>query len=271
MIRSHRWLRSPSNRAIQLWQIGLHATAVIALWSHGPNLLCLGIPLGLIYSWLGANLAAHRWLTHGHITVKHSITKWWLHWVLTMNLIGSGAVYANVHWQHHQHTDDIHNDPHTPLRNGAIRTYLRENGNYQFRFNLRLFRRMMADPCNAFFHDWYWAVHAATIALLFVLGGTWLVVAAWAIPAAICYHLAQFQAVITHTRLPGATQNFGGLAAHSYNIWWLKPLLFGEELHNNHHGLPANPNGQHRKTWREWDPLFSLVIRPFFVHRQRNY
>jgi stearoyl-CoA desaturase (delta-9 desaturase) len=243
---------------------------MLALWSHGPSLLWLGIPLGLIYSWLGANLAAHRWLTHGHITVQHTVTKLWLHWVLTMNLIGSGVVYANVHWQHHQHTDDIHNDPHTPLRNGAIWTYLRENGDYKFRFNLRLFRRMMADPCNAFFHDWYWAVHAVSVALLFVLGGTWLVVAAWAIPAVICYHLAQFQAVITHTRLPGATQNFGGLAQHSYNIWWLKPLLFGEELHNNHHGLPANPNGQHQHTWREWDPLFSLVIKPFFVYRQRN-
>ena len=270
MIKSLRLLRSPSNAAIQRWQLALHAGLVLALWAYGPSLLWVGIPLGLIYSWLGANLTAHRWLTHSHITVKHTLTKLWLHWVLTMNLIGSGVVYANVHWQHHQHTDDINHDPHTPRRNGAVRTYLRENGDYQFRFNLRLFRRMMADPVNAFFHDWYWAVHAASVAVLFILGGTWFVVAAWVIPAAMCYHLAQFQAVITHTRLPGAAQNFGGLAQHSYNIWWLKPLLFGEELHNNHHGLPANPNGQHQPTWREWDPLFNLVIRPFFVYRQRN-
>jgi fatty-acid desaturase len=265
-----RYIKSPSNRDVQILQLILHLSIIGSLFYIDNVILMYGFFIGLLYSWFGANLTAHRWLTHKYIEVKSTVVKILLHYILTLNIIGSGVVYANVHWQHHQHTDDVDLDPHTPYRNGVLKTYLRMNGDYQFVFNRRLFKKMMSDPISAFFHRYYFLIIAATIIILYSISIEALLMF-FAIPAAVCFHLAQFQAVLTHTKLIGATQNYDRNGAeHSYNIWWLKPFLFGEVLHNNHHGNPGSPDSGKQGSWKEFDPLYHLVIKPFFSYRKKR-
>jgi len=44
----------------------------------------------------------------------------------------------------------------------------------------------------------------------------------------------------------------------SRNVWWLKPLTWGEELHNNHHHYSGHANHNIQKNWKEFDILYYI-------------
>ena len=121
----------------------------------------------------------------------------------------------------------------------------------------------MKDKTHRFFHNYYYLIHIITGAVLFLFGIEYFL-AFLIVPAVVSFHIAQIQVGLLHLKLPGSFRNYSNL--ESYNIPWLKPLLLGEELHNNHHANPSHVNRGEHYGIKEYDPLYQLIIKPFFKY-----
>jgi fatty-acid desaturase len=215
-----------------------------------------------LISGLGGVLVGHRYAAHRQFEFPSRWLEYFFYILYNLNTIGSAVNYANIHWLHHQHSDDYDKDPTNPKRNGILQTHFTLY-KYDFagKLNLRQFKNLMRRPSHKFFHKYYYLPHLVLALALLPFGFEFLL-AFIAVPAVVAFHIAQVQVGILHLRLPGAYNV--DETQHAFNIPWLKILLFGEELHSNHHKEPNNANRGIKKNWAEFDPLYHLLIRPFF-------
>lgn len=79
------------------------------------------------------------------------------------------------------------------------------------------------------------------------------------IPSSTCLLVHRYSAFFFHTF---GYCNFN-VPNKSKNVWWLFPLTFGENWHNNHHKDPKKPNNQYR--W--WEIDLAYLSCYFFVKR----
>jgi stearoyl-CoA desaturase (delta-9 desaturase) len=199
---------------------------------------------GLVAGWLVSNLFhylyMHRIYTHGHFTVGPMVNRIGLFIFCMMNL-GSPPVYAAVHMKHHANSG-TEEDPHDPYTLGFVRTLL-SLWNEKFSPDRRVFSRLLKDPTSKWFHD-----HHVTIAWLSALFTPFIIV--------VGFWMSKIVIVLVHVKWLG----YGNERNQdtSRNVWWLKPLTWGEELHNNHHYYASRPNHNVKGTWREFDLLYYL-------------
>ncbi len=254
-------LGAPKEKEIRIIQFVAHLLLVYSVIRF-PILTFYGFLWGWLISGLGGVLIGHRYAAHKQFEFPNNFIKYFFYTLYNLNTIGSAVNYANIHWLHHQYSDDLEKDPTTWKRTGIIATHFTFYGfNFSGKFKIRRYKTLMKDSANRFFHNYYFAPHLVFGIILLFFGYQYFL-AFLVVPAVICFHIAQFQVGILHVNLPGAFRKYKHMEA--YNIPWLKPLLFGEELHNNHHANPNDVNRGEGDGIAQFDPLYRLVIKPFF-------
>ena len=253
-------LKAPNEREIRIVQLICHLLFFYSLFTQ-PWLWMGGVLWGWLIAGFGGVLIGHRYVAHKQFLFPNNMVKGFFYFLYNLNTIGSGVNYASIHWLHHKHSDDIEKDPTTWKRTGLLATHFTFYG-YSFagKLNIKLYKALMKDPMNRFFHRYYYLPHILVALIGFAFGGLPLVIAFVAVPSVVSFHIAQLQVGVLHVDLPLSYRNYPTLEA--YNIPWLKPLLYGEELHNNHHANPNSPNRSEHES--EFDPLYRFLIKPFF-------
>lgn len=256
--RVHR-LFSSSHSGVRFGQVLAHMIVLISLGYIPAIYLGIGLTYAVMVFNFGHSIGAHRYFSHSQFTAG-ALGKIILNFLFTLNMWGSSIGYAAVHVLHHMHSDDP-SDPHCPSQIGALRLWLYTP---EMRVHIPTFKRLSTCPINRFFHDYYFLIHV--LVALFLCAFSWkLAVALWAVPIVVCYHLGKFQTVLAHidTPLGGSPHD---TKDHSKNLYILKPLLWGDELHNNHHFNANAVNLNFSSNVWEFDPNYWL-IRTFFRTR----
>jgi hypothetical protein len=118
----------------------------------------------------------------------------------------------------------------------------------------------MSNPIMNFFHRNYFLIIIAYVLLLALINPI-LIIFAFAIPAVMQFQTNAILIALVHSprsKIVGGYRNFE-TTDRSVNIWWLKPLLLGEELHNNHHGMPSSITMNSGRGWKDFDPLYYVI------------
>lgn len=209
--------------------------AVMPWWYIISTLL-----LGWVVSSLGHNLFAHRVLTHNHFKFGQRAQNIG-HFLFAILNIGSIVTYCSVHLKHHKYSGK-HKDPHDYKRIGVIRAILNLWDKYYIP-EKTTYRRFLEDPLCKWWHDRHY-----TIALFSaVLIPYTIVVSFW---------LQKVLVIVVH--MPCLGSKSANTKDSSVNVWWLKPIMLGEELHNNHHLYAGHANHNVNRTWKDFDPMYYI-------------
>lgn len=213
----------------------LYYSYVFGIW-----FLIISIGLSWIVSNLVHSLYMHRIYTHRHFYVSKNVHNLGMFLFGLLNL-GSPAVYVATHIRHHAYSG-TDKDPHDPYVTGFVRV-LFSLWDHRFAPDRKILSRLLKDPTAGFFHR-----HHLTIASLSAIFTPSLVV--------VGFWLSKLVIMVTHIRSVGQGSNKG--SDTSRNVWWLKPILWGEELHNNHHNHASTANHNIAGNLKEFDPLFYI-------------
>lgn len=217
-----------------------HVTLIFMTWVFGWQYLLVGLFMGWLWSNVFHYLYLHRILTHQHFHVSRRLHLVGLACSSILNL-GSPAVYPAVHMKHHANSGN-ESDPHDPYHRGWLRimTSLWDNN---FRPQRKTFLRMLKNPDVRWFHNYH-----TKFCLLGALVVPFLpVVAFW-----------MSKIVIGLVHIPRLGYGTHYKDDNSTNIPWLKPLTWGEELHNNHHVKPSAADHNLKQRWYEFDVLYYI-------------
>lgn len=240
--------------------IVLHAGALCApfcfSWSSLALFVCLSIVAGM-----GVTLGYHRLLTHGSFQT-YDWVKRLLAFVGGLAGEGSAITWVADHRKHHKFTDKP-GDPHSP-RDGFGWSHILWTFPLMDRSLLNRHIKQYApdldrDPVLRFLDRTFILWHVLTGIFLFILGGwSWLV---WGLFLRLVF-------VMHSTWLVNSACHKWGYRNYqtdddSTNIWWLTPLVFGENFHNNHHAHQRMARHGHR--WWEIDPTFWVIRLMEFV------
>lgn len=202
------------------------------------------------------SLYLHRHLTHRHFTLNNTfrhIIRFYL-W-LTDGVIAK--TWVAQHRKHHRYTD-IQGDPHSPLIVGKwkvistslVPNYIKLYGYYDTDWALEYYGKgTPEDWIEKNIYEKYPRVGLnifllINICLFGVIPGflAWLVHLFW-VPFCTTASITGFAHLFGY-RHPDSKDN-------SRNLLPIGIILCGDELHNNHHLQPNNPNFAHR--WFEFD------------------
>tara|TARA_R110002074_G_C12549766_1_gene666477 strand:+ start:3675 stop:4463 length:789 start_codon:yes stop_codon:yes gene_type:complete len=252
-----RSLLEPTQIRVKNLQWALHLSIFPALY-FGTWQYCV---LSLIVFWLihgiGSGIGTHRYYVHRTFETN----RYWqiiFSFLFTISTSGSTIGYTLVHLKHHAHSDKEH-DPHSPA-NGFLRAWLGMYSKSSLTLSPKIFMRLMKDPIMKFFHKFYFGIILFYIIILGLINPL-LIIFMWAIPAVAQFHANAILIALVHDHRIKYLGGYRSCATSddSYNIWWLKPLLLGEELHNNHHAKPASVTTNLGNGWRDFDPLFYII------------
>lgn len=199
----------------------------------------LTILVGIAAFNLGYSLYMHRILAHNHYNFSDMQHKIFSLIACTLNF-GSPAVLASVHANHHKYSGTF-NDPHDPNRLGLYKT-LFKLWDHKYFPNRKAFKLYLKNPIHRWFHNNHYIISLLT-AIFFPFIS---VVAFW---------LSTLVILPVHSKSVGY-QNFN--IDDSRNVPILKFLLWGEELHNNHHKYPGLKNHNLKNNIAEFDPLYYI-------------
>lgn len=199
--------------------------------------------LTLIIGWIANNLFhylyIHRIFTHKHFQVSERVHRVGLFFFSLLNL-GSPPVYAAVHVNHHS-SSGTYKDPHNPYNIGFFRAWL-SLWDENFTPNRRVLLVHLKNPTVM----WYHKNHFKLAIISVLLTPFFIVVSFW---------MSKIVIILVHVKSLGyANENNPDT---SRNVWWLKPLTWGEELHNNHHCV-NKPNHQLVNSYKEFDLLYHI-------------
>lgn len=198
--------------------------------------------ISLLIGWVVSNIAhylyIHRIYAHKHFKLnetKHRV----LMFLFTLLNLGSPAVYAATHVMHHANSGKA-GDPHDPYQLGFVRTFL-SLWDKNFMPDRRLLSRYLRDDITKFYHKHHFsiAIFSAFFTPFFVIMG---------------FYLSKISIIFVHIPKMG----YGVKKEHdtSVNAWYLKPISWGEELHNNHHANPGMANHNFHQNIKEIDLLY---------------
>jgi stearoyl-CoA desaturase (delta-9 desaturase) len=231
------------------WFYNKYKYQIITLTAHVMFLtMVLTVPgylaVGLIAGWLTSNLFhylfMHRIYTHNHFEISRPLRLLGLA-VFTMMNLGSPPVYAAVHMRHHAKSG-TEQDPHNPYSLGWWRT-LFSLWDENFAPDRRVLTRMLQDPDSKWFHERH-----ITIAWISAIVLPFLIVTS--------FWMSKIVVILVHVKWLGYADHDGNDT--SRNVWWLKPLTWGEELHHNHHYYANRPDHNIKQNWREFDLLYYI-------------
>lgn len=244
----------PTNKKIRYFQWTLHL-AIIPAILFGTTYLWLS---SLVMFWLihgiGSGIGAHRYFTHRTFKTN-KIWEVIMSFFFTLSCTGSTIGYVLMHQKHHSNSDK-EGDPHNPNENGFFRTWLGLYNEKNLQFSPKRYTQLMKDNIMNFFHSYYFLIIFMYNLILFMINPL-LNIFLFAIPAIGQFHANAILIVLAHTKGFGY-RNYE-VNDDSSNVWYLKPLLLGEELHNNHHYKPNSVTMNMTGKWYEFDPLYYVV------------
>jgi fatty-acid desaturase len=212
---------------------------LMALYFLTWQQIVLGLFVGWIVAGIGISVVLHRYVSHKTFEFKNSFYKLISYMIAFMTGLGNPVVWASIHRQHHAFTDAV-GDTQSPLQIGKLRTFF---SMFEVPHNEWIDKHkqiMLEDKFNRFFTR-----HALILALvypvlLYFLFGfdVFLVMIGIVIPVSLA--LQGYVNAFLHD--DPIDQN----GIYSKNIKG-SLILFGENLHKEHH---LNPN----KPWySNWD------------------
>ena len=230
-----RKLTTSNNLGVQLFLLTSAIISVysIAQYSFGAAELMLIVAGYFLYGCLGIVVTFHRLLTHNSYKTHPLITKIFSLFGC-MAMTGSPLAWANIHIAHHLYSDKPE-DPHSPLNDG-LRIFML---NYRVADNTSRLRHLVKDKFQQFLHRYYFALLIAYGALLYAIGGVYLLTFFYLIPALVTAIMSNVVNYVGHK-----PTWFGGFRTYnlrdqSTNNWlWAVPS-WGESWHNNHHRYPT--------------------------------
>lgn len=210
--------------------------------------LIMTVIMYVLMNSIGQGIVYHRLITHRSFVSP----RWFLLFgsaVTTLAGLGSGLAWAANHLQHHRFSDATE-DPHSPHNDSKWKIYTQSMAKP---VNIRYAAPFLKDSTLVWFHEHYWHVHLAWIAVLATVYPFGLI-SLYLAPAHLSWIVSCCFNIYCHQH---GYRNFD-TRDHSTNNPWVAVPTFGEGWHNNHHKDPGNWTTQVR--WWEIDML-SWVIR----------
>lgn len=246
-----------STRGAQLFQIlallgTLVAFGLYEVTSTNLSLIILGY---FLYGCLGIVVTYHRYLTHNSYQARPILVK--IFSVLGCFAgTGSPLAWVAIHINHHLKSDKP-DDPHSPLYKGIKIFKLDYVDQISTDTKWRM-RGLVTDKFQQFLHRYYFAINIAYSALLFAIGGFYLMIFLHWTPALITGLMSNVINYVGHTPSWLGGYRSYNLNDQSSNNWlWAIPS-WGEAWHNNHHRFPKDYT--FKKQWWELD-ISGLIIK----------
>lgn len=240
MDRNHgmsEWLRDNKYSVVNFLA---HVNVLIMCALIGHVYLIVGVVVGWLVSLYCHYLYMHRVLIHGHFKWGEVWREMGLLLFCTQNM-GSPAVHAAVHVAHHKYSGN-EKDPHDPIRLGFWKTLL-GIWDDKFRPDHKAYRVFLKDQTVAKYHRRHFDIAVLTMAFFPII----TVVGFW---------MTKFVVWTVHLDWLGYGKAIKD--DNSKNVWWLKPITWGEELHNNHHVDQRAANHNFKGNWKEFDLLYHI-------------
>ncbi|MEZ4364427.1 MAG: fatty acid desaturase [Kofleriaceae bacterium] len=215
---------------------------------------------GFFLAGFGIVIGYHRFLSHRAFECGIWQTRVWAT-LGTLALQGGPVFWAGLHRRHHQFSDQ-EGDPHSP-RNSLLEGHMlwmarveTKGGAILGALNARDLRAIGKDP----YMRWLdrgigplmpWAVSMVICGLVAGLPG---VVWGGFVRTLCGWHATWLVNSVGHRwgRRPHPTND------SSRNVWWLSPIAFGDQWHNNHH---ANPRAAVlTEKWWQFDPSGWIIL-----------
>jgi stearoyl-CoA desaturase (delta-9 desaturase) len=224
-----------------------------------------GTALALFVGWFwlagfGITIGFHRLLSHRAFECDRWLLRIWAT-LGTLALQGGPVFWAGLHRQHHQFSDR-EGDPHSPRERfleGHILWMTRKETKTG-----AVLRALSARDLMKVAHDPYMKWLDRAIGPL----------VPWLVSVAVCYAIAGLPGLVWGgvartvfgwhaTWLVNSVAHRWGGRPHatfddSRNVWWLAPIAFGDQWHNNHHAHPrAAVAGE---AWWQLDPSGAIIV-----------
>ena len=246
-----------STRGAQIFLISSLVASLLAIFYYGFSTEALFLTLlgYFLYGCLGIVITFHRKYTHNSYNTFPILTK--IFAVLgCLGGTGSPLAWVAIHINHHLKSDKPE-DPHSPVYKGLRIFTLEYEQQVDSKTKWRM-RSLITDPYQQFLHRYYFAIMLAYDALLFVIGGFWLVAFLHLLPAVITGLMSNVVNYVGHMPTWAGGYRTFNLNDQSANNWlWALPS-WGESWHNNHHRFPKNYS--YTQKWWEID-VSGLIIK----------
>jgi len=237
---------------------------------HAACLLCIAVPptavsLILFGGWFmlagfGITVGYHRLLSHRAFECGIWHKRVWAT-LGTLALQGGPVFWVGLHRRHHQFSDRD-GDPHSPrhrLLEGHMLWMVRtetKGGAILGALTARDLRAISTDPYMKWLDRGFgplvpWVI---TMALCWVIDGVPGLVWGGVARTVFGWHATWLVNSVGHRwgKRPHSTDD------SSRNVWWLAPIAFGDQWHNNHH---ANPRSAVlTEAWWQLDPSGWLIL-----------
>ena len=246
-----------STRGAQIFLISSLVASLLAIFYYGVSAEALLLTLigYFLYGCLGIVITFHRKYTHNSYDTLPILTK--IFAVLgCLGGTGSPLAWVAIHINHHLKSDKPE-DPHSPVYKGLKIFTLEYEQQVDSKTKWRM-RSLITDPYQQFLHRYYFAIMLAYDALLFAIGGFWLVAFLHLLPAVITGLMSNVVNYVGHMPTWAGGYRTFNLNDQSANNWlWALPS-WGESWHNNHHRFPRNYS--YTQKWWEID-VSGLIIK----------
>ena len=190
-----------------------------------------------LYGCLGIVVTFHRYLTHKSYNTSPFFVKLFSFFGC-LGGTGSPLAWVAIHLNHHIKSDKP-GDPHSPLYKGLKIFSLDYAHEVDSDTKWRM-RALVTDRYQQFLHRYYFLIIFAWSALLFLIGGLYLVIFLHLAPAAFTAFMSNIVNYIGHKPSWWGGYRRYKLNDQSTNNWlWAIPS-WGETWHNNHHRHPRN-------------------------------
>lgn len=246
-----------STKGAQIFLILSLIGTVFALYNYGISVQTIAlILLGyFLYGCLGIVVTFHRYLTHNSFKTNSNLIK--VFSVLGCFAgTGSPLAWVAIHINHHLRSDKP-DDPHSPLYKG-VKIFTLDYVNEVSNDTKWRMRHLVTDKFQQFLHRYYFAINIAYSALLFFIGGLYLMIFFHWAPAAVTALMSNVINYVGHSPNWLGSYRTYNLNDRSANNWlWAIPS-WGEAWHNNHHRFPKDYTFS--KKWFEID-ISGLIIK----------
>jgi len=233
----------------------------------GPLVLLLNFNVfyllySIIASWfivhIGISVGMHRCFAHCSWKPKNKFIEIIIHFLSTINVVGSSITWVGTHRLHHE-TADTDNDPHK-IAGQPFLVKLKYWFNFwpSHRVSPLLIKDLMEDPIHKFFHRNYFKILFSYMAILALIDIN-LFLYGFIVTTMFSLHTISWITVGAH--IIGTKQN--PTLDDSRNTFIMGLFMWGEGWHNNHHYKPTSY--EFGQGWKQPDigkHLIRIIAKP---------
>lgn len=210
----------PKTRALYFTNIAL-SICYLSYFGLTVNSAMIIFAMFFLMNCLGVTVTYHRFLSHRSFEFKNKLFQRICTTFALLSGSGSGIGWANIHRQHHRHSDKF-DDPHQ-----AEKGFLRIIGmDYKLEPGHRYIVDLLRDKFLVKTHQYYFLILFVYCVALFTAFGIHGVALGFVIPSAITMLSENATNFINHYE----EEKYGPT-----NVWWMNFFSFGDGWHKNHH------------------------------------